>query len=143
MANIIKLDYIESLGIDQKGKKTKLPKPFIQLVVQYKHSRLWNTFALVDSGADYNLFPGQVCKYFGINLTKGIEVPVYGIGNRSPITAYRHWGIKICFSEVTIETYADFASEQEHVLLGQNGFFDKFRQITFNRKNEKLEFVTF
>src|SRR3989344_9296149 len=137
MAHIIKLDYIETLGLDQKGKKSKLPKPFIPIVVQYKHSRLWNTFALVDSGADYNLFPGEVSKYFGINLTKGIEVPVYGIGNRSPITAYRHWGIKVRFKEVAIETYADFATEQEYVLLGQNGFFDKFKQIIFNRKNEK------
>src|SRR3990167_6540108 len=141
MSKVIRLGYLEDNGLDQKGKPTRLPKPLIPITIQFKHSRFLNTYALVDSGADYNLFPGGISSYLGLPR-KGIEVPIRGIGSRTPIMAQRYFDVKILLGDISIDTYADFSWEQDVFLLGQNGFFDKFRQITFDRNNEKLEFVT-
>ncbi|OGD87577.1 hypothetical protein A3G14_01680 [Candidatus Curtissbacteria bacterium RIFCSPLOWO2_12_FULL_38_9] len=141
MSSFIKVPFIEDAGLDQKGKPSPLPKPIINITLQYKHSRFLQTHALVDSGADYNLLPGSWCKYLGINLTKGIEIPILGIGNRTPVIGYRHWGVRIKFEHINIDTFGDFAMEQEIAILGNNGFFDRFQEITFNRRKQYIKFM--
>src|SRR3989344_3152639 len=91
----IKLWYENLPGLDKKGKPTILPKPFIDVVINYKHGQMLPTKALVDSGSDTNLFPGVFCRSLGISIKKGIKIPILGIGKRDPITAYRHFGIKM------------------------------------------------
>lgn len=137
----IKLWYQELPGLNKKGEKSTLPKPFIDIQVNYKHQRMIGLKALVDSGSDYNLFPGIICEALGIKIKKGKPVPIYGIGRREPLTAYRHFGIKIFLEGISFETFADFSLEHEVPILGQNGFFDKFKKITFDREAEEMTFI--
>lgn len=97
--------------------------------------------ALIDSGADYNLFPAEVSSALGINLKKGIEKINEGIGDKR-VKAYRHSGIKIYVEGHSFETTIDFGEEVSVPLFGQQGFFDKFKQITFNRREEEI-IITF
>src|SRR3989344_2613290 len=134
----IQLWYQELPGLNKKGEKSTLPKPFIDIQVNYRHQRMIGIRALVDSGSDYNLFPGAICEALGIKIKKGKLLPIYGIGMKEPIPAYRHFGIKIFMEGMNFDTFADFSLEHEVSILGQNGFFDKFEKITFDRVAEKM-----
>ena len=136
----IKLWYEDLPGLNTKGKPAILPKPYIDVVINYKHGQMLPTKALVDSGSDTNLFPGVFCRSLGISIKKGIKIPILGIGKRDPITAYRHFGIKMYLEGYSFETFIDFCQEQQTSLLGQDGFFDKFKSVTFKRQEELMIF---
>lgn len=136
----IKLWYLDLPGLDIKGKETILPKPFIDVVINYKHGPMFSVTALVDSGSDTNLLPGSICPTLGINIKKGIRIPISGIGSREPVIAYRHFGVKMFVEGYSFETFVDFCEEQQVALLGQNGFFDKFKSITFKKLEELMLF---
>ena len=127
----ISIEYTELPGLDKKGKPGLVGRPILGFTLNYKHGRMFSTNGLLDSGADYNLFPGAWCKPLGININKGIPVNISGIGSRVPLQGYRHRGIKIYLPEYSFETTIDFCMEQETALLGRNGFFDKFRKVIF------------
>lgn len=93
--------------------------------------------ALIDSGADFNLLPGDLGRAMGINLEKGEPTFIVGIGAKR-IKAYRHKRIGIFVEGKKLETYADFSEEHDIPILGQNGFFDFFKAITFKRKSEEI-----
>ena|SRR3990167_9618658 len=137
---IVRLWYEQLPGLDIKGKPSALPKPFIDVTINYKHQRMLSIKALVDSGSDTNLFPGAFCLSLGINIKKGIKIPISGIGSREPVIAYRHFGVKMFLEGYSFETFIDFCDEQQVALLGQNGFFDKFKSITFKRLEELMIF---
>ena len=105
---IVRLWYEQLPGLDIKGKPSALPKPFIDVTINYKHQRMLSIKALVDSGSDTNLFPGAFCLSLGINIKKGIKIPISGIGSREPVIAYRHFGVKMFLEGYSFETYIDF-----------------------------------
>lgn len=94
--------------------------------------------ALVDSGADINVFSASLANDLGINLKNGRPLSVRGATGESE-TFYMH-PITINVAGVAFETEAAFA-DIPHLelagLAGQRGFFDQFR-ITFDF--EALEF---
>ncbi|MBI2327475.1 hypothetical protein HYU92_04100 [Candidatus Curtissbacteria bacterium] len=134
--------YQESPGLDTKGKPSTVLRPLVDVQVNYKHGQMIRLTALVDSGSDYNLFPADICRVLGINLTKGTLIRIKGIGDAPPIEAYRHFGIKIFFESLTIETFADFSSAHNQTILGQKGFFDQFQGIELRRPEEKIIFTS-
>ena len=133
--------YQESPGLDTKGKPSTVLRPLVDIQVNYKHGQMIGLTALVDSGSDYNLFPADICRVLGINLTKGILIRVKGIGDAPAIKAYRHFGIRIFFEGLTIETFADFSLAHNQTILGQKGFFDQFESIDSRRPEEKIVFT--
>jgi hypothetical protein len=95
-------------------------------------------YAIVDSGADYTLFPGSYMPQLGINPLAAPAGNTSGIGSQ-PGTVFHEVGIDI-EGLVQFSVYAGFTSELEGWgvgVLGQNGFFDhldvslNFRQGTF------------
>lgn len=135
----IKLYYEVFPVLNSSGKKIgEVARPIIYLLLNYKHGKLLGPMgAIIDSGADYNLFPAVVAEILGINLKKGIEKVNEGIGGKR-VKTYRHSGIKMFVEGYSFDTSIDFGKEISVPLLGQQGFFDKFRTITFNRQREEL-----
>lgn len=133
----LSVEYTELPGLDKSGKPGLVGQPVLDFTLNYKHGRMFSTTGLLDSGADYNLFPGVWCKPLGININKGTPVNISGIGSRVPLQGYRHHGIKIYLPKFSFETFIDFCMEQEIALLGRYGFFDKFKRITFEDQKQR------
>ncbi|MBI3282938.1 hypothetical protein HYZ70_02575 [Candidatus Curtissbacteria bacterium] len=135
----IKLYYQIFPVINSAGKEIgEIARPIVKILLNYKHGKMIGPFsALLDSGSDYNLFPAEVAIALGINLRKGIEKINEGIGRRR-VKTYRHSGIKVFLEGHSFETTIDFGEGISVPLFGQQGFFDKFRKITFNRKEEEI-----
>lgn len=138
MPQKIKFFYEKLPLIDQDERGKEIARPVVQILLNYKHGKMFGPLrALIDSGADYNLFPAQVGQLLGINIKKGQINATEGIGGKV-ITTYRHFGIKMFLEGYSFETFIDFSYEDVIPLLGQQGFFDKLKKITFDRVNEEF-----
>lgn len=135
----IKLFYETLPVIDKNGKIIgNVARPIIDLVLNYKHGKMIGPFqALIDSGSDYNLFPAEIADVLGIKLTKGDLKVAEGIGGKM-VKTYRHRGIKMFVEDHSFETSVDFSVDISVPLLGQQGFFDKVKQITFKKLEEEI-----
>lgn len=82
--------------IDNKGSKiAEVARPIIEVVLNYKHGKMVGPIeALIDSGADNNLFPAVIGSALGINIRRASKFPTFGITEQE-ITVFRHYGIKI------------------------------------------------
>lgn len=139
----IKLFYENFPIIDNTGEIVgSVARPIIDLLMNYKHGEMIGPIqALVDSGSDYNLFPAEIANILGVRLEKGILKVTEGIGGKT-VKTYRHSGIKMYVEGHSFETSIDFSKEVTVPLLGQQGFFDKFKRITFSRPDEEIT-ITF
>ncbi|PIP04701.1 hypothetical protein COX53_01045 [candidate division WWE3 bacterium CG23_combo_of_CG06-09_8_20_14_all_40_14] len=94
-------------------------------------------FALVDSGATVSIFRSEVAESLGINIEKGKEIYLGGVGGR--IRGYLH-RLKI---EVAGKRFiCPIVFSRDYLvsfnLLGRQGFFKRFR-ITFEEKKNYLK----
>ncbi len=140
MANSpIKIYYEVFPVLNSSGKKIgEVARPIIYFLLNYKHGKMFGPMgAIIDSGADYNLFPADVADILGIKLMKGEEKVNEGIGGKR-VKTYRHLGIKMFVEGYSFNTSIDFSKEISVPLLGQQGFFDKFKKITFSRVDEEV-----
>lgn len=135
----IKLYYENLPVIDNSGKIVgNVARPIVDLVLNYKHGKIIGPFqALIDSGSDYNLFPAEIADVLGIKLVKGALKETEGIGGKT-VKTYRHSGVKMFVDGHSFETSVNFSKDISVPLLGQQGFFDKFKQISFNRREEEI-----
>jgi hypothetical protein len=111
--------------VDVFGRK-KIYRPIIPVLIEYGGKKIGYE-ALLDSGADWNLFPAVLGEIIGIDIEKGKKLLFGGIGG-GDFMAYFHeialyvggWPIKILcgFS-------ADIPRKSNGV-LGHFGFFDHF-----------------
>jgi len=128
------------LPVAQKGKDGKvfyLPKPLIDVGINYKGGNPIIIKSLIDSGADHNLLPAFIGEILKISIKKGREQIITGIGGIQ-IESFFHEGVGIFIEGHKIETNAYFSYQQQIPLLGQNGFFDKCNKVSFNRKEEEI-----
>ena len=132
-----KFYYTPVLQRDKKGNDIYAPKPLINLAINYKKNEPLAIWFLVDSGADYNLFPGYLGDLLNINVKKGEKRLASGIGGIQ-IESFFHEGIGIFVEGHKIETNGYFSYKQQIPLLGQNGFFDKCSKVLFNRREEEI-----
>jgi hypothetical protein len=112
-------------------------RPLLQVTLTNGLSRL-SCYAIVDSGADYTLFPKSHMSQLGINSQAALIGNTAGVGSQ-PDTLFHEVGMDI-EGRAQFSVYAGFTSALESLgvgLLGQNGFFDhlsvslNFRQGTF------------
>jgi hypothetical protein len=123
----------------KSGKRTKgIFVPIVPVRISYGHQLFSNPInALLDSGSERNLFPAFFAERLNIKVKKGQIQPTRGIGT-IVVTAYTH-NIKIYIQTMSFETHIDFSYEIDYPLLGRDGFFNKFKKITFNGKCIELE----
>lgn len=122
---------------DQNGKIFYVPKPIIDVAINYSHNKPIVIKSLIDSGADHNLLPAQLGEALGLNIKKGKKQIITGIGGIQ-IESFLHNKLGIFIEGNKIESFAYFSYQQQIPLLGQNGFFDRCNRVVFDRKKEEI-----
>jgi hypothetical protein len=113
---------------------TELLKPIIPIGLLL-NDKLIRYEALIDSGADFNIFNAEIGELLGINIRSGKKVKFSGIAGE-PFEVYLHnltlevggWQYKI------VAGFSYQISPYGFGILGQKGFFDLFRiKFIFSR----------
>ncbi len=133
--------YFEAVAKTPKGKIIKIFRPIIPVRLCWKH-QLTKTLinALVDSGADRNLFPAVIGELMlGIKIEKGKKIIHSGIGGIK-IEAFVH-PVKIYLKGCCFTTEVDFSYHQEIPILGRSGFFRHFQKVIFKEIKKELILV--
>ncbi len=93
--------------------------------------------ALVDSGSDFNVFPGFLADFLGINLTQVKQKQITGLSGSATSYPYalevgiagKFYRAPLVFSyDTTLNNFG---------LLGQVGFFDRF-VVEFDQRNKVI-----
>ena len=131
----LKFDYV---------KFGRYKRPIIPVRLTYnKHSV--NTPALIDSGADFNVFHLSIAKDIGLRLNMNKPVVFSGIGDKSQkLTGYLgivdlmifNKGENIHFSTPIVFTNDIPANGTP--LLGETGFFDHISEVIFYYSRGKI-----
>ncbi len=95
---------------------------------------------LVDSGADFNLFPSTIASSVGIlKIENEATISFGGIGD-SIFLGYKHTLSLFLPHKFDVDVY--FSSLQKVPILGRIGFFDQFRRVVFDEHRKRLLFDT-
>lgn len=140
MTKSISLSYLPFNIIDPNTNQLigEIFRPFISIKLSIEFGKIiFPVEALVDSGADRNLFPLTLGEIIGINFKNNKQITLYGIGG-SKIIAYRA-RLNIWLLGSKYETEADFAPLQKIPILGRSGFFNLFKSIKFREKDRFLD----
>ena len=117
------------------NSEVRIPSIPIQLMFKEK----FDTIALLDSGADISAIPLSIAEIIGIDLSQKRSF-AYGIGGKvesieTKINIIIEKGHEKYAFEIPIKVILDHYDFP--VILGREGFFDKF-VITFNQNKEKI-----
>ncbi|MFJ6901779.1 aspartyl protease family protein [Streptomyces hokutonensis] len=99
--------------------------------------RAFEYMALIDSGADINVFDIEIAIALGLDLRSGEASTIVGVTGLTE-TVYFH-PITLTVGGVQIETRAAFMERSaDYGIVGQKGFFDHFI-VSFNRQSERID----
>lgn len=119
-------------------------RPVIPVRLSYKYSAV-NIPALIDSGADFNVFPLSIAKDLGLNLNMDKPIMFSGVGEKSQkLTGYLtvldlmifNKGESISFSTPVV--FTNDIPANGFSLLGEIGFFDHLNQVSFFYERGKV-----
>lgn len=125
------------------SKKSSFLRPVVDLTLPTPDGGQIGYSAIIDSGADYCLFHGDIGEQLGLEVKKGKALSFYGTGGRKQ-TAYFH-EITFFIEGEAITSTVGFSYGIGSIsvgLLGQNGFFDTFK-IEFDLKHQTISLVTY
>lgn len=96
--------------------------------------------AIIDSGADMNLFSSDIAEAIGLELESGKKGTVSGITAGESQATYT---LPVILSVGGWEYRVDMSfmktlSRNGYGLLGQKGFFDLFRSVTFDYSKQEV-----
>jgi hypothetical protein len=120
------------------------PRPYLDIVLRNGFATT-KLIALVDSGADYPIFPSEVARSLDINLSKAPTWPFSGTSGKPQeaklaellLTVLRENGSDHAFQEATVKcAFCDDFSLSG--VLGQKGFFSTFK-TTFHQPDNWFE----
>ncbi len=132
------------LSIPSQGKvpKKELYCPLLDTFLFNKSIQTHFSFkSIVDSGADFCVFPEKFGKLIGLDVKAGDKVLTFGVGGIE--TLYFHKiqiGVHIKGELWKLDCKAGFSAKLNPKgigLLGRKGFFDQFAEIAFNQ-NKKM-----
>lgn len=107
-------------------------------------SVLRRTF-VVDSGADVSLAPRRLCELLGFDWNRGAAMTLKGISTRPECDGEtRLFELEWLVPELTIGVTVPicFANGDASLLLGREGFFDRFRiEFDKSRRQTKVELL--
>jgi len=122
-------------------KIDKYYRPLIEITLK-NGSKSIKYIALVDSGADFNLFHTDIASLLGIDLSNIKQIDLYGVNDKKPLRGYPagvQIGINGTFYNAAIVFSPDIASTA-FALVGQVGFFDRFIvQFDYQKKHGYLK----
>lgn len=111
--------------------------PVVPVRISYGHQLGRVFYALVDSGAERNLFPAELGEILGVKIKKGNPQDIIGIG-KVQIKGFTH-KIKLYVGSEGFNADVDLSYEQQVPLLGRNGFFNLFKRVVFKENDKILE----
>jgi hypothetical protein len=125
------MNYIFKYKRDEHG----MYRPFVKLVLR-NGGREEACSALVDSGADYCLFPTRLIENLELSpadVLRRSETEGYGSEQGSKT---QFWNLAISIEEKISFTaavgFSESQNQREWGVLGRNGFFDQFLQVCFH-----------
>ena len=96
--------------------------------------------SVVDSGADFCVFPAEFGEVVGLKIETGKHLPTFGVGGRDIIFFHKIKVSVMIRDEVWgFECHAGFSKKMNVRgvgLLGREGFFDLFQEISFNQNTK-------
>lgn len=113
-------------------------RPLIPITIQYKKIKI-NYLALLDSGADFNIFHADLADILGIDLAKLGTTPFGGIQKGVEGKGY-YSSFKLGVETFTFDApvvFSEDISPNGYGILGQQGFFDKFK-VTFEHSKRLI-----
>lgn len=119
-------------------------RPIIPVRLTHKISSV-NIPALIDSGADFNVFPLSIAKDLGLSINLSKPIIFRGVGEKSQkLTGYLsvlnlmifNKGENINFSTPIV--FTNDIPSNGFALLGETGFFDHLNQVSFFYKRGKI-----
>ena len=136
-SNKLVSDYIPIPYKTTSGRIHNIFRPHFDLKLSYGSKISPTISALVDSGADRNLFPAYLGEIIGIKIkTNKAKIMVGGISNK--ITAYKH-NLYFYIGSTKFSTSIDFSYETNAIILGRKGFFNLFSKVVFQEKKKIIE----
>lgn len=141
MSVSLKYDYLKYPVIPKPSsafpRRFSASRPVIPIQLINGKARIQH-HALIDSGADFCVFPAAIGEYIGLTIDSGKIQELGGIAN-SKLVAYFH-NIKIEVGGYEFDCYAGFSRDMEHSLLGQTGFFSLFNVfLDYNKGKIELK----
>jgi len=118
--------------------KHSVLRPIINIAIKYQN-RSFRLFVLLDTGADWCLFPASVGEYLDIQIEQGRKIEYKGIS--APGVAYFHevtLGIGGWYHNCLVGFSRDLDRMNVNAILGHDGFFDRY-EVSFNYKKEIIE----
>ncbi|MEX2007219.1 MAG: retropepsin-like aspartic protease [Candidatus Levyibacteriota bacterium] len=124
---------------DSKTKKlASIYRPYLLIKIGNKNKWSANFIkALVDSGADNNVFPASFATEVGIDYKKGEPRDILGVGGIGGRTYAVFCRIQL--ENKKIDTMIQFGESIQMPLLGREGFFNYFDYIKFDAKRKFFE----
>jgi len=130
----------------QTNKEKVCYRPYVRvLLISSKGHRAGKPIeSLIDTGADFNVFPWEYAEAFlGFSdktLRKGTHLDITGVGDAKK-EGYGH-RCTIHHPDFRIENAnIFFVKNQPCPLLGRVGFMDQFRKIIIDEENKTLELI--
>ena len=118
------------------SKNKKLHRPLISLSLKHKEKSLYYE-ALIDSGSDFNIFPIELAEILGINLQDNRKIYFSGIESNLNEGFISSVSLRIGVCEINTEVVFS-NGVGSHGILGQYGFFDKFK-VSFDLDKKEIE----
>jgi len=116
--------------------RKKTSRPTIRLTARFQNESA-EMLALIDSGADYCLFPSSLGEELGLDIKSGPKEWTQG-SDGQPFIAYFH-EITLIVKTHQIQAWVGFAEECPWPLLGHLGFLEYFQvKLDFRRKQLEL-----
>ncbi len=113
--------------------------PVLKTTLFYKNNKwLFDFDSIVDSGADFCVFPAKMGKAIGLDVYEGENIITNGIGGKE--TLYFHKvKVEVLIKDEpwTFECRAGFSAKLNTKgigFLGRDGFFDLFQEVSFSQK---------
>jgi hypothetical protein len=103
-------------------------RPILPVILQ-NGGQEWSCYALVDSGADDVIFPASFAARLGFTLQRGAYYQFGGAGSANQPAWFFPLALNIG-TAISMQAFVGFSPALESAgigLLGQNGFFDRFR----------------
>ncbi len=115
-------------------------RPLVKVTLRYKKAEV-NYLALLDSGADYNIFHSDIAKILKIELEKIKHTTTY-TGIQKSTTKSTAYPVKMEIgindkSVSTLVSFSDDISTDGYGILGQQGFFSHF-SIKFDYATKRI-----
>ena len=125
----MKFEYIKLLT--QNGKFIELP------LIEIRFNNLYY-LCLVDSGAEFCCFHGEIGERLGLRVKEGREMKIRGITGEEATAYFHKIKMKIRNREYQIAVCFSYELGTPFGILGREGFFSLFK-VCFNHLKKEVE----